>query len=223
MVQIISSFCKYFRQSSSTEVPFSSEPCWHPALHPRNCHLLGVAWAMAKWSQFLSVSPKSEWWNCYRDVVCWGQQSSSSLLLLLQFEEKFSAMMPSKRPTMQGEQGVWVQEFQQLSNTLPRLMSSLCDYWADETSSVTFGSTRSWWDLQRLCFQSDFTEHETRKKNSGSILLELILSWLIPNFIQIRQCRWELTICIDTVIWRGRAEELFKIHMEFMSSVSEHG
>lgn len=105
MVQIISSFCKYFLQSSSTEVPFSSEPCWHSALHPRNCHLLGMAWAMAKWSQFLSVSPKSEWWNCYRDVACWGQQSSSSLLLLLQFEEKFSAMVPSKRPTMQGEQG----------------------------------------------------------------------------------------------------------------------
>lgn len=44
VVQVLSSFCEDFFQRSSPEVPFSLEPCWHPASCPCPGHLPGMAW-----------------------------------------------------------------------------------------------------------------------------------------------------------------------------------
>lgn len=101
-------------------------------------------------------------------------------------------------------------------------MSFLCYYWLNETTFLTFGSTIPWWDLQLLCFQSDFAEHETSKNNISNILLKLILNWLRASLIQIRQCGWEPAIYIDMAIWKRVYRRVFKILMESVSSVSEH-
>lgn len=85
-----------------------------------------------------------------------------------------------------------------------------------------FGCFISQWDLSSLLSFMTL-QNMGLVREMFLILLELVLKQFVPNFIQISQIRWELAICIDTATWRGGKEELLQIHMECMSSVSEHG